>query len=278
MMYSQAKRIAREPKTHVLCADIAKAKSPTIQFDETDMEHVIEPQHDSLVISLPVGNCLIRRILIDNGSAVNIIMLETLQQMGLTEADMVKKSIVLVGFSGETKRTMGEISFPTYAQGMNSLQKFLVINCQSTYNIILGRPWIHDLEAVPSTYHQVVKFPTPWGVQQIHGDQSIARECYKTCLKPTMQYKGSNVPQIVSTDPEKLTEINLTTGDKKVLVGQDVPPEVEANLIEFLTDHLDAFAWEHEDITGISRDVMTHKLNIDPNYAPCPTKMKEVCS
>ena len=272
MTYSQAKRIARETTTHVLHADIARAKSPTIQFDETDREHVTEPQHDSLVISLPVRNCLIRRILIDNGSAVNIIMLETLQQMGLTEVDMVKKSTVLVGFSGETKRTMGEISLPTYAQGMNSLQKFLVINCQSTYNIILGRPWIHDLEAVPSTYHQVVKFPTPWGVQKIRGDQSIARECYKTCLKPTVQYKESNIPQVISTDPEKLTEINLTTGDKKVLVGQDVPPEVEANLIEFLTDRLDAFAWEHEDITGISRDVMTHKLNVDPNYAPVQQK------
>ena len=59
---------------------------------------------------------------------------------------------------------------------------------------------------------------------------------------PTVQYKESNVPLVVSTDPEKLTEINLTTEDKKVLVGQDVPPEVEANLIEFLTDRLDAFA------------------------------------
>ena len=195
--------------------------------------------------------------------------------MGLTEADMVKKSTILVGFSGEMKRTMGKISIPTYAQGMNSLQKFLVINYQSTYNIILGRPWIHDLKAVPSTYHQVVKFLTHWGVQQIRGDQSIARECYKTCLKPTVQYKESNIPQVVSTDPEKLTKINLTTGDKKVLVCQDVPPEVEANLIEFLMDRLDAFAWEHEDITGMSRDVMTHKLNVDPNYAHVQQKRRE---
>ena len=59
MTYSQAKIIARETTTYVLCADIARAKSPTIQFDETDREHVTEPQHDSLVISLPVGNCLI---------------------------------------------------------------------------------------------------------------------------------------------------------------------------------------------------------------------------
>ena len=27
------------------------------------------------------------------------------------------------------------------------------------YNILLGRPWIHDMEAMPSIYHQCVKFP-----------------------------------------------------------------------------------------------------------------------
>ena len=46
-------------------------------------------------------------------------------------------------------------------------------------------------------------------------------------------------------------------------------------MIEFLTDRLDAFAWEHEDITGISRDVMTHKLNVDPNYAPVQQKRRK---
>ena len=26
-------------------------------------------------------------------------------------------------------------------------------------NILLGRPWIHDMQVVSSTYHQCVKFP-----------------------------------------------------------------------------------------------------------------------
>lgn len=67
------------------------------------------------------------------------------------------------------------------------------------------------------------------------------------------------------TGPEKLAEINLTTGDKKVLEGEDLSPIIEANLVEFLTSRLDAFAWEHEDITGISPDIIMHKLNVDPS-------------
>lgn len=93
--------------------------------------------------------------------------------MGLTKNDMKRRSTTLVGFSGETKKTIGEISFSTYAQGLNLLKKFLVIDGESTYNIIMRRSWIDDLRTILSTCHQVIKFPTPWGVQKIFGDQNI---------------------------------------------------------------------------------------------------------
>lgn len=92
----------------------------------------------------------------------------------------MKRTTTLVGFSGETKRTIGEISLPMY---VNLLEKFSIIDGDSTYNVIMGRPWLHDLKAVLSTYHQVLKFPSSWGVQKILGDQSKARDCYKTCMK-----------------------------------------------------------------------------------------------
>ncbi|KAJ9552809.1 hypothetical protein OSB04_016854 [Centaurea solstitialis] len=55
------------------------------------------------------------------------------------------------------------------------------------YNAILERPWIHDMRAVPSTYHQKIKFPSPWGVQEIVSEKKIARECYKITMKTKSQ-------------------------------------------------------------------------------------------
>ncbi|XP_023767595.3 uncharacterized protein LOC111916202 [Lactuca sativa] len=52
-------------------------------------------------------------------------------------------------------------------------------------HVTLGRPWIHDMKAVPSTYHQCVKLPTPWGTVKIMGDQHVSKECYKTSMKFT---------------------------------------------------------------------------------------------
>lgn len=36
---------------------------------------------------------------------------------------------------------------------------YMVINMDATYVVLLGRPWMHKNAAVPSTYHQYVKYP-----------------------------------------------------------------------------------------------------------------------
>ena len=90
---------------------------------------------------------------------------------------------ILVFGNGASDRTVGEISLVTQAVGVNQLIKFQVMDCPSAYNVLLGRPWIHQMRSVPSTLHQSIKFHTPWGVREIKGEQRIARECYQTALK-----------------------------------------------------------------------------------------------
>ncbi|KAL1208355.1 hypothetical protein V5N11_000796 [Cardamine amara subsp. amara] len=55
-----------------------------------------------------------------------------------------------------------------------------LFNRPAAYNAILGTPWIYQKKAVPSSYHQCVKFPIPSGVGTINGDQEIPRSCYLT--------------------------------------------------------------------------------------------------
>ncbi|XP_056690256.1 uncharacterized protein [Spinacia oleracea] len=151
----------------------------SITIDDSDSVDAQQEHHEGFVISLPIGNALIKRILIDNASSANVLFLEALQEMGLEEKNIVRRSTVLVGFSGESLRTVGEISLPTYTEGVNIMTKFNVVDCPSAYNVILGRPWIHKMKVVPSTYHQSIKFPTKWGVMEIKGQQRDAKKCYK---------------------------------------------------------------------------------------------------
>ena len=154
-----------------------------ISFTAKEQEKILAPHHDALVVSLTIANCLVKRILVDNGSSSNIIFLPAYQDLGLEESTLTRKVTPLIGFSGEVKQTAGEVVVPVYAEGINLSTKFLVVDSESAYNMILGRPWIHDMEAVPSTLHQIVKFPTPWGIRAIRGDQKNSRSCYQTTLK-----------------------------------------------------------------------------------------------
>ncbi|XP_010682324.3 uncharacterized protein LOC104897199 [Beta vulgaris subsp. vulgaris] len=160
LTYSAAKRHARDglnqdavPKELRHPRDVELEAMP-ITFDDADLGDDRDIHHDGLVISLTVSNCLLKRVLVDNGSSANILMRGALEDMGIDERDVIRKSTVLVGFSGESKHTMGEVTLPTFAKGVNMPTKFYVIDCPSSYNVILGRPWIHSMKAVPSSFHQ----------------------------------------------------------------------------------------------------------------------------
>jgi len=57
-------------------------------------------------------------------------------------------------------------------------QEFIIMNEQSTYNAILGRPWIHELKARPSTYDQATRFSLTEGIMEVIGNQATTREYF----------------------------------------------------------------------------------------------------
>ncbi|GAV73161.1 hypothetical protein CFOL_v3_16648 [Cephalotus follicularis] len=59
---------------------------------------------------------------------------------------------------------------------------FLVVDTPIPYNAIVGRPGLNLLEAIVSTRHLLMKFPTRFGVGEVRGDQQAARQCYKTAI------------------------------------------------------------------------------------------------
>ncbi|XP_031251662.1 uncharacterized protein LOC116109575 [Pistacia vera] len=184
--YSSAKRYARANHHHEVQSIHPISRSHThqvIQFEDEESVALAAPHHDALVISLQVANILVKRVFVDGGSSANILFLEIVKAMGLEEANINKRQTLLVGFSSKQKYTIGEIILPIYAGGVNKQTIFLVIDYPSPYNIILGRPWIHDIRAVTSTFHQTIRFPTKWGVREIKGDPKTSRDCYKTAFK-----------------------------------------------------------------------------------------------
>ncbi|XP_038688690.1 uncharacterized protein LOC119987863 [Tripterygium wilfordii] len=57
--------------------------------------------------------------MVDDGSSTNLLFMSTLQAMGLSEADIIRGPIPLIGFSGEQQYTIGSIPLQVYAKGIN---------------------------------------------------------------------------------------------------------------------------------------------------------------
>ena len=63
--------------------------------------------------------------------------------------------------------------------------------------------------------------------------------------------------------------------DKKVFLGCSIPEDTADKLIAFLKDRASTFAWKHDDMTGISKNIITHKLNVDKNFRPIHQKRRK---
>ncbi|GMN67946.1 hypothetical protein TIFTF001_037007 [Ficus carica] len=142
----------------------------SISFHSSEATSLSRPHDDALVLTLNESNYEVGRILVDKGSLADVLFLLTLREMELSELEIESSTIVLTGFNGESTAAVGKIKLPVFTAGVNKLTTFLVLDCPSAYKIILGRPWIHAMKVVPSTYHQHIRFPTKKGVKEIKGN------------------------------------------------------------------------------------------------------------
>ncbi|XP_070014279.1 uncharacterized protein [Nicotiana sylvestris] len=138
----------------------------SIIFDKSDTDGLSFPHYDALVITLRIADTDVKRIMVDDGSGACIVHPLVLVQMRL-EDKIIPRCITVTSFNNAVERTSGEIVLPVLVGGVTLEMTFHIINQETAYNAIIGRPWIHAMRAVPSSFYQVIKFPTPWGIFSI---------------------------------------------------------------------------------------------------------------
>ncbi|XP_030923261.1 uncharacterized protein LOC115950151 [Quercus lobata] len=155
---------------------------PAISFTDEEAERIHHPHDDAIVITLLIANYTTRRVLVDNGSLIDILYYPAFQQMRLGRDQLRPVCSPLIGFRGMKVQPVDTITLPVvvglYPKQITKEINFLVVDCSSSYNAIIGRPTLNSWKAITSTYHLSVKFPTENGIGQVQRDQLAARECY----------------------------------------------------------------------------------------------------
>uniref|UniRef100_A0A2N9HB05 Uncharacterized protein n=1 Tax=Fagus sylvatica TaxID=28930 RepID=A0A2N9HB05_FAGSY len=166
--------------------------SPTkLTFSDDELPPEGRGHTKALYISVKTNDRVVSRVLIDNGSALNVCPLSTLEKLDIDPTRVRINSMVVRAFDGTRREVLGEIDLPVEIGPQVYDINFQVLRIDSPYNLLLGRPWLHTAGAVPSSLHQKMKL--------IIGNQLV------TILaeEPISIYNDGEIPYIDGCAPEE---------------------------------------------------------------------------
>ncbi|KAI4315923.1 hypothetical protein L6164_023951 [Bauhinia variegata] len=82
-------------------------------------------------------------------------------------------NVVVRAFNGTRREVLGDIQLELEIRLSKFGVNFQVIEIEPTYTMLLGRPWIHVVGVVSSTFHQKLKFVNNKWVITVHNDESL---------------------------------------------------------------------------------------------------------
>ena len=258
----------------------------SITFSDSDLEGCQHPHDNPLVVRAVVANKTVHRVLIDNGSSTDIIFTSAFDKMGIGREKLEPVNTHMRGFSGEKVLPLGSIQLVLTLGDppcqTTTTARFLIVDAPSSYNMLLGRPSLNAIKAIPSAYHMMIKFPTISGVGMVRGDQRVARECYSASLKQkavdNVYMDELDMRDEVLTQPEPSEELEPVSLDDDpehlAYIDSQLAEDLKGLLTQFLRQNKDLFAWKQADMGGIDPAVITHRLNASPSFKPIKKKRR----
>ena len=132
----------------------ARVELPLVMgFSDEDKIRTIQPHDDTLVIILQIGGYNVKRVMVDQGNAAEIMYPDLYKGLNLKVGDLMPYSSPLVSFEGKIIILKGQVRLPVQTGSEVVEVDFIVVDAYSPYTVIVARPWLHTLEAVSSTLH-----------------------------------------------------------------------------------------------------------------------------
>jgi len=215
---------------------MTRVNNLAISFTKEDVRLLHHPYDDALVINLSIANFNTQQVLVDNGSS---------KDNGIDKKRLLPSNTPLVEFGSTKVFPIGTITLPvtirTYLQQLTKEVTFLVVDCSSAYNTIIGWPTLYSWRVAMSTYHLLVKFPTEYGIRESRGDLMADRKCYIAMLEMDDRLWALNIEEkwVTVESMEDLEEISLDNNfsGQIIRISTQADPSVPKKLALFLKNN-----------------------------------------
>lgn len=117
---------------------------------------------DALVIKATIASKKFDRILVDTGSSVDVLFKSTLDEIKIVDMRMEHTSTSLKGFGGGRLTPLGVVELPiTIGSALfekTIIVDFVIVDEESLYQMILGRPFLRVSKVVLSNHYLALKY------------------------------------------------------------------------------------------------------------------------
>jgi len=229
----------------------------------------------------------------------------TFKKLCIWENEIQPYDDQVVGFLRERVDTKGYIDLYTKFGGEEEESssktikiRYLLIDANTSYNVLLGRLSLNLLGAIVSTPHLAMKFPSPTvDIITVHMYQKTARECYVASLRVESRSqevstseeripKRSQVVAVTELDPrieevrvepkEDVRYVPLAGNDRVTQIGTSLSKVDAAQLSNIFQENASVFAWTAADIPGVDLAIITHKLSTFKYVRPIAQKKRKL--
>lgn len=276
---------------------------PTMSFSAEYCRGITYDHEDPLVVSLDIANHTVHMVLVDGGSSANLLFRCAFDKLKIDPKQLVKVNFPLIGFNGSSVFLDGKITLRltigSRQTTRNDLTKFLVVDVPTVYNVIMGRPLIHRVKVIASTYYQMMLYVSDTGIpEKLRGSQESAHRCnYNIVITTKSQYqeddqedgsakedsdskKEPGGTKRKSAEPSKQAlmadiegrpgkgEAQMDTEMEDISFKEGGDPtgiigsDLKIMIDELPREHKDIFAFSAEDMPGIETKIVTHKMNV----------------
>ncbi|KAF3634617.1 Peptidyl-prolyl cis-trans isomerase FKBP20-2, chloroplastic [Capsicum annuum] len=207
--------------------DVQDCKRRTIGFysDETILQFLyrikVSPFEPKSLLCLSLGGSRASSKIVEVLATVNIMPRTVLKRLGISIDELSQSNITIQGFNQGGQRAVGKISIELSIGNMKSNILIHVIDAKTSYNLLLGRPWLRENGVVTSTLHQCMKYIKDSEVVKVDADINpfTETESYFADAKFYLDSRELDVKKPTPSSPigvNSKEEIGVQTGVAKM--------------------------------------------------------------